>query len=556
MMSRFGWGCVVALLFVACWEWASQLMQMPFALPPPSLVAIGLWEHSDRFWLHSGATLREMLGGLGIAILIAFPLSAMMVTWRKTDQWLASLLITLQCIPMAALAPLMVIWFGWTYTAVLIPIVLMLSFPLILTFYAGLNAVPDSYIALFRGWGAAERLLLLRLRLPWALPQMAYGLRIAAGMAGMGAVVAEWAGAQQGLGVLMLESRRAADIVTLFGAIVCLTVLTLVLTHALACFQRLAAAQRPLKVLWGSYYYRGQLASCAGIAALLAVISLHTLPIETQENDRELRLVLDWFPNPNHIPLYVGIEQGIFRKHQLPLQISKLQDPGDTLPYLTSRQADIAVMYMPSLVLGQAASAGLRVMGYLVKEPLVALIKRKGLAFSQPCVVGCATDGIQTPLLRALLDQHALAGSRMISVSFDLVAALLSGQVDAIFGGYWNIETEHIRALGMEVDYVTLPELGVPHHFELLLMGLNNRANPEMIDRFRSALQESIDWCRAYPDAAFACYTRCNPDKTAASLAWEQLAWQRTVPTLAKNQNDEPEVWQRYAEWLKQRGLL
>jgi NitT/TauT family transport system substrate-binding protein len=228
-----------------------------------------------------------------------------------------------------------------------------------------------------------------------------------------------------------------------------------------------------------------------------------------------------------------------------------VQDPGDVIPYLTSGQADVAVTYMPSLVMHDA---DVRVMGYLVKEPLVALIAREGLDLSSPCVIGCATDGIQTPLLRALLDRNASPDAQMMSVSFDLVSAFLSGQVDAIFGGYWNIETEHIRSQGQDSYYLTLPELGVPHHFELVLIG--KTTSREVIGRFKEALQESIEWCREHPQKAFELYVSLNPDKTAASVAWEQRAWERTLPTLAHNQLDEQDVWHDYASWLYENRLL
>jgi NitT/TauT family transport system substrate-binding protein len=269
-----------------------------------------------------------------------------------------------------------------------------------------------------------------------------------------------------------------------------------------------------------------------------------------------MRLILDWLPNPNHVPLFVGIEEGIFTKHGIDLQILKVQEPGDVIPYLTSRQADIAVTYMPSLVLGaHSLGANLRVVGYLVKEPLNAIISTKSHDLDG-CVMGCVTDGIQTQMLGALLRWNGIYPEKLVTVSFDLVSMLVTNQLDAVFGAYWNIEGEHIRQWGIEPSYYTMEQLGVPRHFELVLVAPKGSVSDSFIAHFKQALDESIHRSQADPTGAFDTYIKANPDKTVTTLAWERRAWEATLPVLAQHQGDEADVWEGYAGWLKGEGLI
>lgn len=541
------------LLLMGLWEVAGHFERYRFVLPPPSHIAEGLWNNAGRFLLHSRATLREMVGGVVLAVVLALPLAWVLLVWRKARHWLHPLVIISQCLPMMILAPLMVIWFGWSYTAVVLPTVLILFFPLTLNIYQGFKAVPQEYLQAFELWGATPFETLWRCRLPWALPQICAGGRIAAGLAGSAAIVAEWAGAQEGLGVLMLESRRAADLITVFGAIFCVVVLSVAVYGVAVLVEHLTLMRRPLTVIWRQRSGRKRLLGLGGLATLLAASCINPLP--TIQHAQGLRLVLDWLPNPNHVALFAGAHSGIFARHGIALDILKVQEPGDVIPYLTSGVADLAVTYMPSLILGaERRGANLNVAGYLIKEPLVALISRKEVDLAT-CTIGCATDGVQTQMLEGLLQRNGILSKRILNISFDLVSALVTGQVDAIFGAYWNIEGEHLRQWNVEVEWLTMKELGTPHHFELVIVA-QRELPASFISRFRNALQEAIQFSTDHPDQAFALYAAANPDKTAKTLEWEHRSWNATIPLLATNQDDELEVWDHYREWLVSEGLL
>jgi NitT/TauT family transport system substrate-binding protein len=123
----------------------------------------------------------------------------------------------------------MLVCFGWSKLAIIIPTAIMISFPLTLNIYRGLNSVTKEFLEFFKIHRSHFLQILFYLRLPFALPQVFSGLRISISVAGVSAVAGEWAGGQEGLGLLIQESRRNADYTAIFGALVCLIVLSLVL---------------------------------------------------------------------------------------------------------------------------------------------------------------------------------------------------------------------------------------------------------------------------------------------------------------------------------------
>ena len=199
---------VFVLLFIM-WEAISRLnSHLIFVLPAPSNIFVTLWNHSDRFLLHTLVTLKEMAGGFALALSVAFPLAGLMLIWKPLRMVLQPIIIVIQCIPMFALAPIMVIWFSWSYTAIVVPTALMIFFPMMMNIYRGLHSTPNYLLDYFQVNQATTWQTFFKLQLPWALPHICSGFRISAGIAGIGAVTGEWAGGQQGLGILMLESRR------------------------------------------------------------------------------------------------------------------------------------------------------------------------------------------------------------------------------------------------------------------------------------------------------------------------------------------------------------
>jgi NitT/TauT family transport system substrate-binding protein len=529
-------------LLLGVWEGVCAMTEiLHFALPPPSRIAQSLWVHRERFAFHTYSTFLEMLGGFILASLWAFPLAWLMMQWKTMRFVLQPLFVVVQCIPMFALAPLMVLWFDWSYLAIVVPTALMIFFPLTMNLYRGLASTPPHLLDFFRVHRATTLQTFWKLRFPWAVPYMWAGLRISSAVAGIGAVAGEWAGAQSGLGVLMIESRRSADLEMMFGALFCLTVMSLCLYLTILGLENRRRIQ--------------------GTSVLLLLLcSLSACGTSDKETTR---LVLDWLPNPNHVPIYVGLNKGFFKDEGIDLEIKKIQDPADPIPLVSTGQADLAITYSSYVMRAQKKGASLLPIAILIEEPLNALIYRKdrGVKRIQDLSgkkIGYSSDGSEARLLKTLLELNGIESASLRNLQFDLVGSLAMGRVDGIYGGYWTIECEQLAFLGIETGYFTMSDLGVPSCYELVIIASKGTksADPSFVKAFQKALQRSIDYSRENPAEALNLYFAANPDKSSATREWESRTWEKTVSVFPRSQQFNWDLWNHFQSWLAEYDLL
>lgn len=545
MKQRLLYPLAAFIFLIGIWEISSRFFaDYLFILPAPSAIVARIIEKPERFLFHTFITLSEMLLGATLAFFASFPLALGMYRWQSARLVLQPLFVFIQCIPMFALAPIMVMWFGWGYTAIIVPTALMIFFPLTINIYQGLKSTPTSYIEYFKINQATPWQIFIKLQLPWAVPHLFSGLRVAAAVAGIGAVAGEWAGAQSGLGILMLESRRATDLETTFGALFCLAFISLALYSTILLMETITIKVKPM--------------STKALIALLAFFGAIFSGCQQTETSTETRLLLDWLPNPNHVPLYVGVNKGFFQGQGINLSIQKIVDPADAIPFVTSGQAELALFYMPDTIRAVERGANIKPVGIIFKQPLNAMIFRKDDGIKKPTdlngkIIGYCVDGTGTKVLDYIIERNQIKPLDKRNVSFDLVSTLGTKQVDAIYGAYWNIECEHLESLGIETDHFDLRDLSYPNYYELIVIAQNNsrQTDPSFVDAFQRALQASIDYSVQNPDEAFDIYMKANPDKAPKTSAWEKQAWNKTYPILTLDQHFDNDVWQKLRAWIR-----
>lgn len=269
--------------------------------------------------------------------------------------------------------------------------------------------------------------------------------------------------------------------------------------------------------------------------------------ISCQRQDAKTTLVLDWLPNPNHIPLYVGQEKGLFAKHGIDLEILKSNDNGSSMGHLSFGRADLVVTYMPSFAKAEMHGAKAFLVAKLIDEPLDGILFYQDGTIHSPKdlskrVFGYAYNNSFSNLIY-LLKENEIAPKKMVQCSFDLVGMLLTHQVDAVYGAYFTIEGEQLKEKGFPLGIFTLEQLGFPHYHELVIAG-NEENEP-----FAAALQEAIDFCKEHPEEAFEIYERLFPEKSKETLMWEKRSWARTVPLLPKDQVIDTALIPTLKEW-------
>ena len=229
---------VLVVLFVL-WEAAVWLFSVPiYMLPPPTKIAVALWEAPGAVAVHAWATFVTVMGGFILAIAVSLPLAAWITMSNFGRVAIYPLIILSQSIPKVALAPLLVVMLGTNAAPKIIVAMLVAFFPLVVSTATGLSAVPKELLELGRSLRAGPMKELLRIRLPYAVPFIFSGLKMAITLSVIGAVVGEFVAADRGLGFLMTSSLAFFNTPMGFGAIVVLSVLAMVLFQIIAICER------------------------------------------------------------------------------------------------------------------------------------------------------------------------------------------------------------------------------------------------------------------------------------------------------------------------------
>ena len=221
---------IIAAGLVALWQvvvWASGTP--PFILPGPLRVIRSWIEHDTIVVAHAGITLAEILLGLLIGTVFGSAAAIIMAQAAVLRRWLLPVLVASQALPVFALAPLLVLWLGYGMASKVAMAALIIFFPVTAALHDGLRRTEPEWIDSARTLGCHGVAMLLRVRLPAALPAFASGLRVATAVAPIGAVVGEWVGSSAGLGYLMLHANARMQVDLMFAALLTLAVMAVTL---------------------------------------------------------------------------------------------------------------------------------------------------------------------------------------------------------------------------------------------------------------------------------------------------------------------------------------
>ncbi len=198
------------------WETSVWFFQLPlWYLPAPSHLAVTFFGNLPYILPNAGVTALETVLGFIVGVSIGMALALAMGASRWWAEALAPLTVVSQAIPFLALAPLMMIWFGFGMTSKIAMAAIVIFFSVTAAFYDGLRRADENLVDLARLYGASNRQILFNIRVPAALPQLCTGLKLAAAYAPMGAIAGEWVGSDGGLGIMMTyhNARMQTDMV-------------------------------------------------------------------------------------------------------------------------------------------------------------------------------------------------------------------------------------------------------------------------------------------------------------------------------------------------------
>ena len=243
-MTRFLPSLILTALLLAGWEVACRALDVPvYLLPPPSAVAVALIERAPVLLSSAAATFWMAFQALIVAFILGGGLALAVSLNRSAERAIRPLAVALQVTPVIAIAPLVLIWAGLDHAdrAVIALAAAVAFFPLFSGVLTGLKSADSDLERLFDLYGASPVQRLVRLRLPAALPFVLEGLRVAAGLSVIGAVVAEFvsgSGATQGLAWRLLEAGNRLRTADMLAALACLMFMGLALNAAVGAVER------------------------------------------------------------------------------------------------------------------------------------------------------------------------------------------------------------------------------------------------------------------------------------------------------------------------------
>lgn len=309
-------------------------------------------------------------------------------------------------------------------------------------------------------------------------------------------------------------------------------------------------------------------------AALLALGALTLTACGTAQNvttapvgAKRFTVMLDWFPNADHAPLYAAIAHGDFRAVGLNVVPVTPSESAEPLKLLAAGRVDMAISYEPELLL--ARDQGLKVVsiGALVQRPLTSIIAPasahiKSVADLAGKKVGTAGIPYQAAELTAALQHAGVSPSKVqeVNVGFNLVPAMLSHEVGATLGGFWNYEAIQLQLEHKHPTVIPINEAGVPNYDELVVVVRNEEAHHDGVDlrAFMQALTRGERAVRENPRAAAKLIMAANPS-LEEKLQIESI--ERTLPA-AQPAAGKPygyqssAQWAAFGAWMYNKGLL
>lgn len=292
---------------------------------------------------------------------------------------------------------------------------------------------------------------------------------------------------------------------------------------------------------------------------VLAAASI-AIPVSADAADK-LTVLLEWFVNPDHAPMVIAEQRGLFAREGLEVELIPPADPSAVPRLVSAGQADIGIHYQPNLYLDHAAGLPLIRFGTLVETPLntVTVLADgpiKSLEDLKGKKVGFSVSGFEDAMLTRMLASEGLKKDdvELVNVNFSLSPSLISGKVDATLGGFRNFELTQMKLEGHQGKAFFPEEHGVPAYDELVFVTRKDMAGDSRLPRFLEAVEEAAIFMTNHPNEAWALFVKAYPD---LDNELNRKAFFDTMPRFAKRPAAlDAGRYARFGAFLQEMGLI
>ena len=318
--------------------------------------------------------------------------------------------------------------------------------------------------------------------------------------------------------------------------------------------------KRPLRLLAAALVAALLLAACGSKQDKLTAAGVPA---------QSLSLMLDWFPNADHVGIYRALSEGDFTKAGLDVHVQVPSNPATPLQLLAAGKVDLAISYEPELMLARDKGEPLVAIAALVQRPLTSIVSLASKHITKPAqlrgkTVGDAGIPYQHAYLQTILQQAHVPPSSVkeVNVGSNLVPAMLSGRVDATIGAYWNYEAIQLRQMGKPANVIHVEHAGVPDYDELVLVARENEIakRTNILRRFVQALGRGYESVRRDPAAGVDSLVNANPSLSRKlQLASVSATLPYYFPPASSNHPwgwQDQKQWTAYGEWMLDHHLI
>ena len=277
-------------------------------------------------------------------------------------------------------------------------------------------------------------------------------------------------------------------------------------------------------------------------------------------NDK-LTVVLDWYLNPDHAPLIVAEQIGSFEKRGLDVEIVTPSDPNIGPRLVASDKADIALSYQQQLYVFMDEDLPLTRIGTLIETPLNTVLALPDSGIKTPAdlkgkKVGFSVSSIEPVILGTMLENQGLTikDVELVNVNFNLVSGLMSKQVDAVIGGYRNVEGNELREQGIEPVIMKVEDYGIPPYDELIFVAKNDLKKHDAYKKFLEAVHEGQQYLKAHPQETWDNFAKKYKE---LDTDLNKKIWMETVPLFSENPlHLDKERYISYGAYLYKKGIV
>lgn len=297
------------------------------------------------------------------------------------------------------------------------------------------------------------------------------------------------------------------------------------------------------------------------LALSLSIALAALLPAQKSHAADKLTVMLEWFVNPDHAPMVIANERGIFKAEGLEVELIPPADPSSVPRLVAAKQADIGVHYQPNLYLDHAAGVPIVRFGTLVETPLntVTVLANgpiKSLKDLKGKKIGFSVSGFEDAMLKRMLEKEGVSRDdvELINVNFSLSPSLISGKVDATLGGFRNFELTQMKLAGHE-GYSFFPEEhGVPAYDELIFIANKDTLADSRLPRFLNAVEQASIFITNHPQEAWELFIKAYPN---LDDALNRQAFIDTLPRFAKRPAAlDRGRYQRFGQFMQDMQLV